>query len=58
MNKLEELAVELALLSNGDIQQLATIMVRDYAPRADAIETALGNSFIDRSYQQLEKETK
>ena len=55
MKKIEELAVELALLSNGDVQQLATVLVRDYAPRADAIETALGNSFYDRGYQQLEK---
>ena len=47
MNKIEELAVELALLSNGDVQQLASIMVRDYYIRADVLETALSNSFFD-----------
>ena len=51
MTKLEELAVELALLSNGDVQQLASIMVRDYSIKADALETALSNSFFDNTQE-------
>jgi hypothetical protein len=47
MNKLEELAVELALLTQGDVQTLATILVRNYAARADILETAIGNSFFE-----------
>ena len=47
MNKLEELAVELALLNQGDVQNLATILVRNYATRADVLETAIGNSFFE-----------
>jgi len=47
MNKIEELAVELALLNQGDIQNLAAILVRNYATRADTLETALGNSFFE-----------
>lgn len=54
MTKLEELAVELALLNNNDLQNLAAIMVRDYSVRADALETALGNSFFDSNYQYKE----
>lgn len=51
MTKLEELAVELALLSNGDVQQLASILVRDYTLRADVFETALSNSFFDNQQE-------
>ena len=47
MNKIEELAVELALLDRDDIQNLATILVRNYAKRADVLETAIGNSFFE-----------
>lgn len=47
MNKIEELAVELALLDQDDIQNLATILVRNYAKRADVLETAIGNSFFE-----------
>jgi hypothetical protein len=54
MNKLEELAVELALLSNGDVQQLASIMVRDYTLRADVFETALSNSFFDNQQESTD----
>lgn len=54
MTKLEELAVELALLSNGDVQQLASIMVRDYTIRADVFETALSNSFFDNQQESTD----
>jgi hypothetical protein len=52
MTKIQELAVELAMLTNGDVQQLASIMVRDYAIRADVLETALSNSFFDNTQEK------
>lgn len=47
MNRIEQLAVELAFLNQSDVQALATILVRDYAARADTLETAIGNSFFE-----------
>ena len=46
MTRLEILANELALLSNNSMTDLAQILVRDYASRADVLETQLGASFF------------
>ena len=51
MNTLESLAVELALLSNQDVAEVAKIMVKDYPSRADVIETQLGAAFFDSTEQ-------
>ena len=47
MNKIEELANELAMLSNQSLQLLAQKMVEDYPQRADVLETQLGSAFFD-----------
>jgi hypothetical protein len=48
VNKLEQLAAELAFLSNDSIVELAQILVRDYPTRADVLETQLGAQFFDQ----------
>ena len=45
MSKIEELASEIAFLSNQSLFQLAEILVKDYATRADILETSIANSF-------------
>jgi hypothetical protein len=45
MNKIEELATEIAFLSNQSLNQLASLLVKDYAERADVLETSIANSF-------------
>ena len=47
MDKIEELANELAMLSNQSIMKLARKMVEDYPTRADVLETQLGTAFFD-----------
>lgn len=49
MNKIEELANELAMLSNQSLHQLALILVEDYPTRADVLETQLCTAFQDNS---------
>lgn len=49
MNKLEELANEIAFLNNSDMQKLAEILVKDYTTRADALEAQLNNALFDSS---------
>lgn len=49
MNKLEQLAAELAFLSNNSIVELAEILVRDYPTRADVLETQLSAQFFDQN---------
>lgn len=41
MNRIEDLAVDTALLSNSSMAQLAQILVRDYPTRAAALTTFL-----------------
>jgi hypothetical protein len=48
MTKLEQLAAELAFLSNDSMVELAQILVRDYPTRADVLETQLGAQFFDQ----------
>lgn len=48
MTKLEQLANEIAWLSNTSISQLAAILVYDYPTRADVLETSIGNTFQDK----------
>ena len=45
MTKIEELANEIAFLSNQNLNQLAALLVKDYATRADVLETSIANSF-------------
>jgi len=49
MSKLEVLATEIAFLSNTSLHQLAAMLVKDYAGRADVLETAIANSFQETS---------
>lgn len=46
MNRIELLANEIALLSNSSLQQLATLLVEEYRPRADVLETNLNAAFF------------
>jgi hypothetical protein len=46
MNKIEELANDLALLSNQSLMLLAQKLVEDYPARADVLETQLGAAFF------------
>jgi hypothetical protein len=41
MNKIENLASELAFLSNNSLYQLAVVLLQDYPTRVDALETAI-----------------
>jgi hypothetical protein len=41
MTKIENLASELAFLSNDSLYQLAGILLQDYPTRVDAFETAI-----------------
>ena len=45
--KLEQLAGEIAFLSNADMHALATILVQSYPTRADILETQISTSFFD-----------
>jgi hypothetical protein len=47
--KIENLAIEIAFLSNMDMQWLAEILVQDYTTRADALEAQLNNALFDYS---------
>ncbi len=54
MNKLEELANEIAFLNNSDMQKLAELLVKDYTTRADALEAQLNNALFDSSLYKVE----
>lgn len=41
MNKIETLALELAMLSNHSLSQLADVMQQQYPTRLDALEQAV-----------------
>jgi hypothetical protein len=41
VNKLEQLANEIAFLNNRDIMRLSECLVRDYPTRADVLETGI-----------------
>ena len=49
MNKLEELANDIAFLNNSDMQKLAELLVKDYTTRADVLEAQLNNGLFDSS---------
>lgn len=49
MDKIEQLAAELAFLSNDSMIKLAEILVRDFPTRADVLETQLGAQFFDQN---------
>jgi hypothetical protein len=56
MNKIEQLATELAFLSNTSLQQLTEILVRDYPTRVDALEQLLRiaqHESLDRIHREL-----
>jgi hypothetical protein len=46
-NAIESLALEIAWLSNEDLQKLTDILVRDYVTRANLMEVSLGAAFFD-----------
>lgn len=46
MDKLENLAFELAVLPTQDLMKLAQILVNDYPTRADMFETQLNAAFF------------
>lgn len=49
MNKIEELANDIAFLNNSDMQKLAEILVKEYTTRADQLEAQLNNALFDSS---------
>ena len=49
MDRLEQLAAELAFLSNDSMIKLAEMLVRDYPTRADVLETQLSTQFFDQN---------
>ncbi len=56
MNKVEQLATELAFLSNTSLQQLTEILVRDYPTRVDALEQLLRiaqHESLDQIHREL-----
>ncbi len=57
MTKIEELANEIAFLSNTSLHQLAEMLVKDYTGRADVLETAIANSFQETAQVSSVKET-
>jgi hypothetical protein len=46
MNRIELLANEIAMLSNDSLHRLATILVEEYRPRADTLESNLNAAFF------------
>ena len=54
MNKIEELANELAMLSNQSMMLLAQKLVEDYPTRADVLETQLGAAFFDKDEETID----
>jgi hypothetical protein len=48
MTRLEQLANQVACLSNASMQELARILVKDYPTRADMLESAVGVEFVDQ----------
>jgi hypothetical protein len=52
-NKLEALAVEIALLSNDSLQKLSNILVRDYTTRANVMEASLNTAFFDSNFDNV-----
>jgi len=46
MNRIELLANEIAMLSNDSLNKLATILVEEYRPRADTLESNLNAAFF------------
>lgn len=48
MTTLNDLADELAFLSNENMIKLAEILVRDYPSRADVLETQLNHQFREQ----------
>jgi hypothetical protein len=52
-NKLESLAVEIALLSNDSLQKLSDILVREYTARANIMEASLNVAFFDSNFDNI-----
>ena len=52
-NKVESLAVEIALLSNDSLQKLSDILVRDYITRANVMEASLNAAFFDSNFDNV-----
>lgn len=53
MNNLENLAFELAVLSNDDLLKLSEIMNQSYATRAEALEMAMRTNHIKKENDRL-----
>ena len=47
MNKIETLAMDIALLSNASLAALAQELVKDYPTRAEALETFINTRMQD-----------
>ena len=47
MSKLEQLASDIAMLSNQSLKNLADILARDYMTRAEVLEFAISASIED-----------
>ena len=50
MSKIEQLANELAFLTNANMAELSRILVRDYPTRADVLETQITTQFYDQQH--------
>ena len=54
MSRIEDLALDIAMMSNSSLAQLAQILIRDYPTRAEAVTTILAASLQeqDRAVRQ------
>lgn len=54
MNKVEQLANDVAMLSNDSLCKLADILVKDYPTRADSLQNFLCWAEFDRNEEVVE----
>lgn len=54
MSRIEDLALDIAMMSNSSLAQLAQILIEDYPTRAEAVTTILAASLQeqDRAVRQ------
>ncbi|CAB4133511.1 hypothetical protein UFOVP257_233 [uncultured Caudovirales phage] len=52
MDKIENLANQIAFLTNTDMHKLAQVLVREYTTRADTLEIQLNSELFDQQISQ------
>jgi hypothetical protein len=53
MSHLDNLALEIAFLSNDSLAKLSEILVRDYVTRANVMEATLNSSLFDHDIENM-----